>query len=587
MSPPEDLDGLSPLQLKELVARLLDKMAELERINAEQREEIARLKGLKGRPAIKPSGMEKSTEPSRSGMQGKRPGRGKVRPRVVVEDRIIEASVPAGSRFKGYETYQVQELVLSVHAVRYLRERWVTADGQTIVAPLPDGTQGHFGPNLRRFVLMQYHQGQTTLPRLAALLQSVGLSISEREIQRLLTEKLDGFLDETRDVLRTGLRTSPWISVDDTGARHKAKNGYCTQIGNDRFSWFGTRATKSRLNFLDLLRAGHTDFVLNDTAFDYMRTRALPAMLIASLAAQPETVFSDPAAWSAQLDRLGFTALTTTPDPVQIATEGAIWGSIHAHDFLRDAVVLSDDAGQFAIGQHALCWVHAERLVHKLDAFTEPHRAAQQKVRQLIWDFYADLKAYKANPDKLPPCRAAGAVRQHLPPPHRLCHLGSPAGAPACQQGRVVDGAGAAGNPAAYQWFRERYPLPGHSPQGQRRDAQRSGAGLPRCLSGPRQDLRQTRRGVLGLSRQPAQGPRAHYCSASGGTRPMPRAASLIPAAARGFAGITPLEVWRPTLEPIEFVTTFLPLHGTGGTRCGPRRIVVAMTEAGCATRPT
>lgn len=400
VSRPEDLDGLSPSQLKELVASLLEKMAELERKNAEQLEEIARLKGLKGRPDIKPSGMDKSTGPPRPGIQGKRPGRGKVRPRVVVEDRIIKAAVPAGSRFKGYETYQVQELVLSVHAVRYLRERWVTPDGQTIVAPLPDGTLGHFGPNLHRFVLMQYHQGQTTLPRLAALLQSVGLSISEREIQRLLTEKHDGFLDETRDVLRTGLQTSSWISVDDTGARHKAKNGYCTQIGNEHFTWFGTRATKSRLNFLDLLRAGHTDFVLNETAFDYMRSHALPAMLIASLAAQPERVFANQAAWSAQLDRLEFTGLTTTPDPVQIATEGAIWGSIHAHDFLRDAVVLSDDAGQFEVGQHALCWVHAERLVHKLDTFTEPHRAAQQKVRKLIWNFYADLKAYKASPDK-------------------------------------------------------------------------------------------------------------------------------------------------------------------------------------------
>ena len=167
------------------------------------------------------------------------------------------------------------------------------------------------------------------------------------------------------------------------------------------FTWFGTRSSKSRLNFLDLLRAGHTDFVLNDAAFDYMRSRALSAPLIARLAEQPETVFADQAAWSAHLDRLGFTELATTPDPVLIATEGAIWGSVHAHDFLRDAVVLSDDAGQFAVGQHALCWVHAERLVHKLDTFTDRNRAAQQKVRKLIWDFYADLKvSTRLNPDK-------------------------------------------------------------------------------------------------------------------------------------------------------------------------------------------
>jgi hypothetical protein len=113
-----------------------------------------------------------------------------------------------------------------------LRERWVTPDGKTIIAPLPEGTRGHFGPDLHRLVLMQYHQGRTTLPRPAALLQSVGLSISERAIQRLLTEKQHGFPDETRDVPRTprtGLQPSSRISVDDTGARHKAKKGYCTQ----------------------------------------------------------------------------------------------------------------------------------------------------------------------------------------------------------------------------------------------------------------------------------------------------------------------------------------------------------------------
>jgi hypothetical protein len=90
--------------------------------------------------------------------------------------------------------------------------------------------------------------------------------------------------------------------------------------------------------------------------------------------------------------------LRVTPDPLQIATEGALWGSVHAHCFLHNAVVLSDDAGQFAVGRHALCWVHAERLVHKLDTFTDLHRSAQQQIRALIWGFYADLKAYRAAP---------------------------------------------------------------------------------------------------------------------------------------------------------------------------------------------
>ena len=405
MTPPADLDALSPPQLRDLVASLFAKLAELERANAELREEIARLKGLKGRPDIKPSGMDKATEPANPIKRGKRRGRGKVRPRVSIEDRIIVIAAPAGSRFKGYETYTVQELMFSAHAVRYRRERWVTPDGQTIVAPLPEGIRGHFGPNLRRFVLMQYHQGQTTLPRLTALLHSVGVSISEREIQRLLIDKQGSFLDENRDVLRAGLETSPWVSVDDTGARHKAKNGFCTQIGNDRFTWFGTRSSKSRLNFLDLLRAGHTDFVLNDLAFDYMRGRGLAAPLIARLTAAGEMQFVDQAAWQAHLNRLGIgsppeAGLAVIQDPVQIATEGAQWGSIHEHGFLGDAVLLSDDAGQFAVGRHALCWVHAERLVHKLDTFTDMQRAAQQRVRGLIWNFYADLKIYRTNPGK-------------------------------------------------------------------------------------------------------------------------------------------------------------------------------------------
>ena len=403
--PPSSLSGLSRAELEALLVELFSEVGALKQVVAEQREEIARLKGLKGPPNIKPSGMDKATEPAKPERQAGRPGRGKIRPRMSIEDQVLKVAAPEGSRFKGYETYLVQDLVLSVRAIHYRRERWVTPDGQTIVAPLPEGTKGHFGPELRRFVLMQYHQGQTTLPRLTGLLQATGLAISKREVQRLLTDQHDGFLDEARDVLRAGLATSPWVSVDDTGARHQAKNGFCTQIGNDRFTWFGTRSTKTRLNFLDLLRAGHTDYVLNEAAFAYLRSRGLPFPLIDRLAQADQTRFVDQAAWQAHLGRLGIvspsaTGLAVIQDPVQIATEGAQWGSIHAHGFLRDAVLLSDDAGQFAVGRHALCWVHAERLVHKLDTFTDLHRTAQQHMRKLIWDFYADLKAYRVNPGK-------------------------------------------------------------------------------------------------------------------------------------------------------------------------------------------
>src|SRR3954468_2173945 len=233
----------------------------------------------------------------------------------------------------------VQDLVLRVRCTRYRRERWLTPAGQLVVAPLPSGVDRHFGPELRRFVLAQYHQGQVTVPRLVAQLRTIGLAISTRQVMRLLIEGQQRFLDEARDVLRAGLTQAAWITVDDTGARHKAANGTCTQIGNDLFAWFGTPASKSRLNFLELLRAGHSEYVINAEALTYMRDRALSGPVIERLATHPEHTFPDRAAWQAHLERLGITDLKVNPDPVRIATEGALWGAIKAHGFLPETVI--------------------------------------------------------------------------------------------------------------------------------------------------------------------------------------------------------------------------------------------------------
>lgn len=408
--PPADLDGLSNAELKALVVELLGRVAELTRTVTEQGQEIARLKGLKGRPDIKPSspsGMEKASRGEPPSNPPRRGGGNKTAKRVIHETRIVKTTVPPGSRFKGYEDFVVQDLVLRPHVVRYRRERWLTPDGCTVIAPLPCGVSGHFGAELRRFVLLQHHQGQVTVARLLAQLRAIGIDVSKRQLMRLLIAGQEVFLDEARDVLRAGLEAASWISVDDTGARHQGKNAICTQIGNDHFTWFTTTLSKSRLNFLECLRAGHTDYVVNDAALAYMRERALAGPVIASLASHAERYFVDAEAWTAHLRRLGISDLTITPDPVRIATEGALFGSIRAHGFLCNAVILSDDAGQFDVGDHALCWVHAERLVHKLDAFTEHNRIAQEKLRALIWWFYRDLLAYKREPS----CRRKAEMR--------------------------------------------------------------------------------------------------------------------------------------------------------------------------------
>lgn len=153
------LNDLPSAELRDLVLELLGEVAALKQTVAEQREEIARLKGLKGPPRMKPSkpsGMEQASaqKAASSGTRNRR-GRGKkTLSRVAAEDRVVQAEVPAGSRFKGYEDFVIQDLVIRPAVVRFRRERWVTPDGRTVVAPLPDGIDGHFGPELRRFVLV-------------------------------------------------------------------------------------------------------------------------------------------------------------------------------------------------------------------------------------------------------------------------------------------------------------------------------------------------------------------------------------------------------------------------------------------------
>src|ERR687894_1392445 len=164
-SPPDFAKPLSSTALRQLVSDLAGKIdrlkQEVERLHLDNsnlrldnqalKDEIARLKTLPPRPPFKPSGMEKATQP-RPAKPGRRPGRGAKRDRVTREV-TIRVEAPPGSRFKGYKTVVRRDLVAVAAGVRYKRGRWGTPEGQTLIAPLPEGIAGGFGPNVRRFCL--------------------------------------------------------------------------------------------------------------------------------------------------------------------------------------------------------------------------------------------------------------------------------------------------------------------------------------------------------------------------------------------------------------------------------------------------
>src|SRR4051794_14689358 len=115
------LSGLPRGELEAVAGRLLAENAALKRTIAELRAEVATLKGVKGRPKMRPSGMDEGTEPAPAGSRGRGAKASKAGRLTVDEERVVEAEVPAGSRFKGYEDFLVQDLVLRPHVVRRKR----------------------------------------------------------------------------------------------------------------------------------------------------------------------------------------------------------------------------------------------------------------------------------------------------------------------------------------------------------------------------------------------------------------------------------------------------------------------------------
>jgi hypothetical protein len=387
-------------QQAESLARQSDKIDEL-------LSEIRQLKKLSKKPKLRASNLpkdknDKDDEPPADGSNGsKRPGSSKRSKnknlKIDREELIAVENVPVGSVRKGYQSYIIQDLMVQSVVTRYRLERWQLRDGSPIVATLPKELQGHhFGPTLRAYILHQHHHQCVTQPLLHKQLVEWGIDISSGQLNRLLTENKEEFHHEKAALLPAGLTASSYIQVDDTGSRHQGKNGYCTFIGNELFSWFESTGSKSRINFLELLNTGYDDYHFTEESFAYLERYKVAPWIRNKLIQAREQWFVNREQFEEHLLKLGI----NNAHYRRLIIESALIGSLLSHGFPIDMVILSDDAGQFNVLTHALCWIHAERGIKSLTMSNKIQIKAVEWARNEVWEIYKSLREYKDNPNE-------------------------------------------------------------------------------------------------------------------------------------------------------------------------------------------
>ena len=388
-----------------MIEILIEENGQLREKIQQLRDEIAVLKGEKAKPKFKPSKMEQEAgkpeikDDHKNDDDKKRAGSEKISKTaelVIHEECIItpQTPIPPGSRFKGYRDFVVQGLVIKGHNTRYRLETWQTDEGVLLTGSLPEALQGrHFDATLCSYILYQHHHCHVTQPLLREQLTEWGIDISVGQINAILSTKSDHFHQEKNELLTVGLEISRSVTVDDSGARHQGKNGYVTQIGNELFAWFGSAGSKSRINFLECLHAGEKIYQVNEAALSYMSEQGLSESVRQQLS---NDLLTDEH-WRKHLASINL----TNDRHIRIATEGALLGGLLEKGLNPELAIISDGAGQFAILLHGLCWIHAERLVHKLIPANDQQRDAVALVRDQIWKLYVDLKSYKTHPDPM------------------------------------------------------------------------------------------------------------------------------------------------------------------------------------------
>jgi hypothetical protein len=339
------------------------------------RDEIHKLKGNTQRPKIEPSRLLKPRQGKLGKSGGKRPGsekRNKTDELPIHRDLpLVIEGLPAGTRIEGYRNFVVQDLKIAAHNTRYRRTVYRLPDGRLQVADLPAEVTGHFGVELKQFILYQVHQTHVSHARLLEQLHEYGIDISAGQLNAILLHGHDAFHAEKEALLPTAREVSGVLHTDDTSARHRGQNAVCTHFGNELFASFHTTDSKSRLNFLRLLCLPEERYSLNEEMLLSLELWGAPQVLQERIAALEEAAYLGRETFAKQLDRWGITSESQRT----MVCEAALYGTLLTERWYDNLGLVSDDAPQFKL----LGFVHGPRETQRAPLAAQFDRLFQQR----------------------------------------------------------------------------------------------------------------------------------------------------------------------------------------------------------------
>jgi len=409
-----DLHSIADEQTRELVRRLLnlleDVRADLRAAQAEiqrLRNEINRLKGEQGQPAIKPNTPQPPPKDLSSEQERRTPkawSKGRKTDRIPIDrEQVVAvalADLPPDAVFKGYEDVVVQDVLFRTDHVLFRKEKFYSpSQHTTYVASLPPGYRGQFGPGIKSLALVLYFGAQMSEPKVAELLRSVGVQISDGQVSNLLIKGQAPFHAEKEALYQAGLASSPWQHLDDTSTRVNGQNGYCHIVCNPLYTAYFTTAAKDRLTILDVL-TNHRPrrFLVNAEALGFMAACGLSAVRRQQVEQLPAGTIVDEATMQALLETylpgLG-------PQQRKWILDATAVAAYHADvEFPVVRLLVCDDAPQFTLvtEELALCWVHEGRHYKKLLPSIPYHQGLLEAFVQRFWTYYDQLLAYREQP---------------------------------------------------------------------------------------------------------------------------------------------------------------------------------------------